>query len=208
MEEKNLRPNNELEGTLLVNSAVASNILPDNSNYGADYSARPPPPPAINPEHIIEEGVPLLAFELESTKENFNDPMSFESKEAELSVEKKRMIEESREIQTGSDVGRMNKLAENSTAFRNKRTASVKQHNEIESIKLANQIAKVRIQQGEEATSYELRMDKKEEQVSPKPTETDETSATMKPEEKAQGYEPAEYNIAEYEGYEYKSIYD
>ena len=215
----NLRPNEELEGTLLPSTQIKTNILPAQAIF-------PPPPPPRNPSHtiesesdkplIIEEAVPLLPFNIEDS--NADDTIKGEDDEDEplfgiiaatsTAGRENTRIESSR-IHEGTSVGQRNKFEENFEIKKGKKQAVSKQHNESEAIKVANQMAKIRLKQEREGftkdVGSELVIDNKEKKTIEK-RNNDTTGYSVYG---SKGYETSSYEVSDYKSeYEYKSIYD
>jgi len=207
------RPQNELEGSLLSSS--------DNFKALPDYSARPPLPPQISPDYYeteVVEAVPLLPLELDGNLEAGIDVSSFTGNEGILKNGKGKTVQESRKIQTGTTVGLIEKSQEHFEIGKGNRNATFKQINESEKLKLANQVAQIRIREETEGsyytevTSLELNLCQKGKEQTITPIHSESKTSSIHKEDKA-GYKASEYKISEYDtsAYacsEYKSIYD
>lgn len=234
-----LRPNDELEGALLVNSNVNSNILPqETTDKYANLLPIPPPSNFFSPNYEtnieVPEAVPLLAFEMDSTKENIvyieeeqDDPKPLTTEDILSQVAQERTNTESYNIRTGTLVGERHKFVEHYEIQKANKDAAAKQYNESEVIRVANQVAKFRLKQQEHEPSASidayLISDANASLSSPSPIvplstpKKDTKEFESKKEEKRnrdEGYEVSEYEVSTYEGteynpdYEYKSIYD
>lgn len=218
-----IRPNDELEGALLMNS-VTCNILPkEQTTHNVDYGVIPPLPPPRNLEYNESsqpETLPLLPFEMEHTREHFDDESSelLTSTYPRTTMEKEKVEIESRRIEKGSSVGKMKKFEEHFEIKKGSKIASLKQHNEIEAIKLANQVAKIRIseeleggltlnEENEFTYKNKLKIDVSDTQ-SANLTKKEENLYETSSSSNTGGYEISDYELSHYEETEYKSDYN